>query len=102
MVSLLSGQDAAHYSVPAETRKILDQEILHNDLHKDLPQGILDAAARIKFVGSVSPSVPINWRLAESVASLKGFEGAILSVLLKQKYGVEYPEIVIDTYAWSR
>ncbi len=30
---------------------------------------------KVKFVGSDAPSIPINWRFAESVASLKGLEG---------------------------
>lgn len=102
MSSHRSNEDATDYSVPAETRKVLFEELLQNDLHKDLPQGILDAAARIKFIGSDDPSIPINWRLAESIASLKGFEGAMLSALLKRKYGVDYPNIVIDTYAEPR
>ncbi|KAE8332299.1 CoA-transferase family III [Aspergillus sergii] len=97
MPSFQSNQDAAVYSVPRETRNVLHKEILQNHLHKDLPQEILDAVAHIKFIGSHDPSIPINWRLAESIASLKGFEGAMLGVLLKRKYGVDYPDMVIDT-----
>jgi len=94
----VAAQDAANYSVPTESMRILHEEILRNPLHKGLPAEILDAVTRIKFIGSDDPSVAINWRLAESIASLKGFEGAMLNVLLRRKYGIDYPEIVINTY----
>lgn len=90
--------DDANYSVPTESMRILHEEILQNSLHEGLPAEILDAVTHVKFIGSNDPSIAINWRLAESIASLKGFEGAMLNVLLKRKYGIDYPEIVIDTY----
>lgn len=85
------------YSVPAESRRIFLEEILQNPLVKNLPPEVHSASAKIKFTGSDDPSIAINWKFAESIASLKAFEGAMLGVLLQRKYGVELPEIVIDT-----
>jgi hypothetical protein len=42
-------------------------------------------------------SIPINWRLAESISALKGLEAAMINVLLKRKYGLPPQEAVIDT-----
>ncbi|KAF4770695.1 hypothetical protein HAV15_013187 [Penicillium sp. str.  len=96
MATILVQRDEA-YSVPAEAQKVFLDGILQNPLMKGLPAEIHDAAAAIKFVGSHDPSIAINWRFAESIASLKALEGALLSVLLQRKYGVKAPEIVIDT-----
>lgn len=98
MATILDAQRNEAYSVPAEAQKVFLDGILQNSLMKGLPAEIHDAAATIKFVGSHDPSIAINWRFAESIASLKAFEGALLSVLLQRKYGVKAPEIVIDTY----
>ncbi|KAE8373504.1 CoA-transferase family III [Aspergillus bertholletiae] len=92
-----SNKKPCSYSVPAESRRIFLEEILQNPLVKSLPPEVYDASAKIKFTGSNDPSISINWKFAESIASLKAFEGAMLSVLLQRKYGVEFPEIVIDT-----
>ncbi|KAK4867966.1 hypothetical protein LT330_007625 [Penicillium expansum] len=97
MTTIRDSHGDERYSVPAEAQRVFLAEILQNPLMKDLPAEIHDAAASIKFVGSDDPSIAINWRFAESIASLKAFEGAMLSVLLQRKYGVKAPEIVIDT-----
>jgi crotonobetainyl-CoA:carnitine CoA-transferase CaiB-like acyl-CoA transferase len=89
---------AAQYSVPAETLKTLQEEILSNPLvAPDLPPEIAEAAAQIKFTGSDSPSLPVNWRLAEAVASLKGLEAAVVNVLLHRKYGLPFQPVTINT-----
>lgn len=98
MATILDAQSDETYSVPAEAQKVFLAGILQNPLMQGLPAEIHNAAAAIKFVGSHDPSIAINWRFAESIASLKAFEGAMLSVLLQRKYGVKAPEIVIDTY----
>ncbi|RDW62021.1 alpha-methylacyl-CoA racemase-2 [Coleophoma cylindrospora] len=88
----------APYSVPSEARRLLDEGILSNPLiAKNLPADIKKYAENIRYVGSDAPSIPINWRFAESISSLKGLEASILNVLLKKKYGVEPSEVVIDT-----
>ncbi len=89
----------AQYSVPSETKRLLLEGILANPLiQKHLPADAAEAAAKLSFVGSDSPSLPINWRFAESISALKGYEAVVLNVLLKKKYAVEPVQITIDTY----
>ncbi|XPS80122.1 hypothetical protein M3J09_012083 [Ascochyta lentis] len=86
------------YSVPQEAQKVFENGILNNPLiAPTLPDGIADAAAKVRFEGSDKPSIPINWRFAESIAALKGLEAAMINVLLQRKYGVEAQEAVINT-----
>lgn len=86
------------YSVPREARSVLDNGLLKNPLiAPTLPQEIEECAKTIKFRGSDKPSVPINWRFAESVSALKGLEAATVNALLKRKYGLDPQEVVIDT-----
>ncbi|KAF5711627.1 alpha methylacyl racemase [Fusarium mundagurra] len=87
------------YSVPKQTRLILEDGIFRNPrLAHNIPDGAADIAAKhIKLQGNDQPSIPINWRFAESVSALKAYEGSVLSLLIKKKYGVDVGEIVIDT-----
>ncbi|KAF2017611.1 CoA-transferase family III [Aaosphaeria arxii CBS 175.79] len=86
------------YSIPKETQQIFKNGILRNPLiASTLPEEITECAKKVKFVGTDKPSIPINWRFAESIASLKGLEAAMINVLLKRKYGVEPQEAVINT-----
>jgi hypothetical protein len=86
------------YSVPQQALKLFEDGILRNTLvSKSLPQEALRYGKKVKYVGSSAPSIPINWRFAESVSSLKGLEATMLNVLLARKYGVEPQEVVIDT-----
>jgi len=85
------------YSIQKEAQTVLWEGTLLNPLHKSLPGGIQDAARKITFSGSKLPSIPINWRLAESVSALKAFEGAMLNVLLHNKYGIPYQNLHINT-----
>lgn len=90
------------YSVPREAQNVFLNGIIFNPLHSSAPEEIKEAAHYIEYLGSNSPSIPINWRFAESIAALKGFEGAMLNVLLKKKYGIDYQEIAIHTYVLCR
>ncbi|KAF5332065.1 hypothetical protein D9758_016258 [Tetrapyrgos nigripes] len=91
------------YSVPHESAKLLEHGIIHNPLHhglkgsEPLPAEISETLPYVKYEGSDLPLIPINWRFAESLASLKGFQACMLNVLLKRKYGMDYQEIVINT-----
>ena len=87
------------YSVPRETHNLFEHGILNNPLiAPTLPQGITEAASKVRFEGTPRPSIPINWRFAESISALKGLEAALINVLLSRKYGVEAQEAVINTY----
>ncbi|KAJ4387076.1 hypothetical protein N0V85_007759 [Neurospora sp. IMI 360204] len=89
---------AAQYSIPSESKKLLLEGILANPLiRKNLPAGASEAANKVSFVGSDSPSLPVNWRFAESISALKGYEATILNVLLKEKYGIEPVPVTINT-----
>lgn len=86
------------YSIPHETQRIFNNGILQNPLiAPTLPREIAECAQTVRFKGSDKPSVPINWRFAESISALKGLEAAMINVLLKRKYGLEPQEAVIDT-----
>ncbi|KAJ9602060.1 hypothetical protein H2200_013420 [Cladophialophora chaetospira] len=86
------------YSVPAESEKLLAAELLENPkIAKDIPSEAKDFVSRIKFTGTHLPSIPINWRFAESAASLKAFEACIISAFVKRKYDVELKGAEINT-----
>lgn len=93
-----SNGDKTSYSIPKETQKIFQDGILHNQLiASTLPKEIDECAKSIRFEGTDKPSIPINWRFAESISALKGLEAAMVNVLLKKKYDVEPQEVVINT-----
>jgi hypothetical protein len=86
------------YSVPQQTHKLFEDGILRNPLiSKSLPPEALKYGDKVKFFGSNPPSIPMNWRFAESISSLKGLEATMLNVLLVRKYGVEPQEVIINT-----
>ncbi|KAI1736595.1 CoA-transferase family III domain-containing protein [Xylaria scruposa] len=85
------------YSVPQEAKSLFEDGILRNPLHKDLPSEIQAFAKYVHFEGSSRPSVPINWRFAESISALKAFEATMLNLLVSRKYNVEPSEITINT-----
>jgi len=87
------------YSVPQQTKRLFDDGILKNPLiSKSIPPEAQNFGAKVKYVGSNAPSIPINWRFAESISSLKGLEATVLNVLLVRKYRVEPQEVVINTF----
>lgn len=89
---------AASYSIPQECRKLLREGLLSNPIvASTLPKEIEECARTIEFVGTDAPSIPINWRFAESISALKGLEAAMVNVLLKRKYGLEPQKAVINT-----
>ncbi|KAF2728184.1 CoA-transferase family III [Polyplosphaeria fusca] len=94
-----NGANASHpYSIPLETKKLLDSGILNNPLiTPSLPKGIHSAAQLVSFTGTDSPSIPINWRFAESISALKALEASMLNVLLQRKYNLPPQKAVINT-----
>lgn len=89
---------AAAYRVPQGTEKVFRNGILSNPLiAPTLPREIEECAAKVEFVGTDKPSIPINWRFAESISALKGLEASMINVLLKRKYGIEPQKAVINT-----
>jgi hypothetical protein len=94
----VNGTSPNIYSVPKTTHQIFEDGILNNPLiAPHLPKEIQECAGTVQFVGNDQPSIPINWRFAESISALKGLEAAMINVLLKRKYGVEPQKAVINT-----
>jgi hypothetical protein len=92
------GLSPGTYSVPQQAQQLFEEGILKNPLiSKSLPPESLKYGEKVKFVGSNAPSIPINWRFAESISSIKGLEATMLNVLLAKKYGVEPQDVVINT-----
>lgn len=92
-----NGVDADTYCVPLESKKLLRKGILDNPLHSDLPKEAASLFDYVEFVGSAKPSIAINWRFAESVASLKGLEAILINALLGRKYGHDPQPVKINT-----
>ena len=85
------------YSVPDEAAKLLRDGILHDPRHADLPAGSEQMLSYINFTGQAKPRMAINWRFAESAASLKGLEAILINVLLGKKYRLPPQQVEIDT-----
>lgn len=80
-----------------ESYKLLQTGILDNPLiNKSLPKDAATFASKIKFTGHTSPAIPIPWRFAESVATLKALEAIVISGLLKAKYNLPPQDVEID------
>lgn len=88
---------ATEYSVPDEARDLFRRGILENPLMADLPPELQDLGKLVHFEGNATPSIPINWRLAESISALKAFEATLVNSILKRKYGVDPVDVTIDT-----
>lgn len=86
------------YSVPRESKKVFVEGILNNPLIRGLPTGLIDSAQLIHFEGNELPSIPVNWRWAESIAALKAFEATMINHLLTRKYKILPVEVTINTY----
>jgi hypothetical protein len=86
------------YSIPNEAHRVFTNKVLGDSrINKDLPQGYEEASKGLRFVGNDSPSLPINWRFAEAVSSLKALEATLVNILLKRKYKSDYRDVEIDT-----
>ncbi|KAI1151620.1 CoA-transferase family III [Nemania diffusa] len=86
-----------NYSVQLEARSLFEDGILRNPLQKGLPSELEALAKHVHFEGSSLPSVPINWRFAESISALKAFEATMLNLLVSRKYNVEPSDVTINT-----
>ncbi|KAL7953753.1 putative L-carnitine dehydratase [Trichoderma compactum] len=92
------GNDANTYSVPVAASQVYDEGIVSNPLiAKDLPAEVLKKSTSIVFTGFDSPSLPVNWRLAEAISSLKALEAALVDVILQRRYGLEPHRVTINT-----
>ncbi|KAI8961389.1 CoA-transferase family III [Daldinia sp. FL1419] len=85
------------YSVPQEAEKLFQDGILNNPLMKDLPRELHSLSRNVQFEGSARPSIPINWRFAESISAMKAFEATMLNYLITKKYNIAPSNIKINT-----
>ena len=84
------------YSVPQEAQSIFVNGIIKNPLMKNLPPLLESLSKHVRFEGSSKPSIPINWRFAESISALKAYEASMLNYLITQKYKIEPTDITIN------
>lgn len=86
------------YNKNVEAKRLFMNGLLrHEKVGSLLPPEAQDCAAKIEFTGSAFPSLAINWRFAESISALQALQATMVSVLLKRKYDVDAPRVVIDT-----
>jgi hypothetical protein len=92
-----------NYSVPEQAKELFVNGILENPLfHDQLPPEARSVSQNISFHGSDEPSIPINWRFAESISALKAYEAVILKVLLKRRYQAAPVKVGINTLVLCR
>jgi hypothetical protein len=86
------------YSVVREAANVLKDGILNSPITaQHLISGLDKYADTVSFQGSDSPSLPVNWRFAESIAALKGLESIYVNAILDKVYGVAPQKVVINT-----
>lgn len=69
----------------------------HPQTVQHLISGLDKYADSISFEGSENPSLPVNWRFAESIAALKGLESIYVNAILDKVYGVAPQKVKINT-----
>lgn len=86
------------YSVPKEAELVFHEGILNNPLISQyLPVEIKKYASKIRIRGREEPTLPVNWRFAESSTALHALEAALVCCLLEKKYNATAPEVEIRT-----
>jgi hypothetical protein len=86
------------YSVPEEAAKVFHNGILNHRLTKPhLLPGLEKYSGSVTFEGSSLPVFPVNWRFAESVASLKALEASYINAILDKVHGIDVQDVVINT-----
>jgi hypothetical protein len=56
------------YSTQQEAQDLLLNGIIRNPLMKGLPAELEALSKHVRFEGSPTPSIPINWRFSESIS----------------------------------
>ena len=94
---LSSGSPDSTWNLINESHKLLQTGILNNPLiAPSLPKNAATFASQITFTGHTQPAIPIPWRFAESVATLKALESIMISGLLEAKYNVPSQKVEIN------
>lgn len=85
-----------NYSVPREAQRVFEDGILNNPLHA-WALDLHSLAKNVQFEGAERPSIPINWRFAESISSLKALEATMINYLNQKKYNAPPADVTINT-----
>ncbi|KPM39360.1 hypothetical protein AK830_g7193 [Neonectria ditissima] len=94
----MAASSASSYSVVHEASEVFREGILRAPLiNKSLLPNIEKYAKGIRFEGSQSPQLPVNWRFAESLGALKALEATYVNAILDNVYGLAPQEVVINT-----
>ena len=87
-----------HYSVPVGARAVYEDGTLCNpQIAKGLPKEVRSRQTKIVFTGSDNPSIPVNWRFAEAISSLKALGAALVDAILQRRYGLGPHKVNINT-----
>jgi hypothetical protein len=87
----------ASYSVQEESERILKETLL-KDSKLNYPESWALAAQKVKFIGDDSqPFIPTPLKITESSSALHSLLAVAASVLSKERYGVDYQEITVNT-----
>ncbi|KAJ5634544.1 hypothetical protein N7528_002386 [Penicillium herquei] len=93
-----NSDSSSYYSVPCSAQRVFQQGILENaNINKYLPPDVSEFASQITFSGDSEPSIPVNWRFAESAAALKALEATLIAALMKRKCDLPFQGATIDT-----
>jgi hypothetical protein len=63
-----NGLATKDYSAQQEAQDLLLNGIIKNPLMNSLPAELESLSKHVRFEGNPTPSIPINWRFAESIA----------------------------------
>lgn len=86
------------YAVSSNARQVFEQGILENEqIKRYLPPDSWELSRRITFNGDTEPSIPINWRFAESAAALTALEATLIASLMKRKCNIHFKGATINT-----
>ncbi|KAL4983185.1 CoA-transferase family III domain-containing protein [Aspergillus falconensis] len=84
------------YSIQAEAARVLEEHLLNNKA-LDITASFREAAKKVKFIGDSAPFIPTPLKITESSSALNAFVGIIASAVSKDRYGLDYQEITINT-----
>lgn len=89
------------YSTPLESKRIFLESIAQNALLPSLPRNFARCAKLVHLHGNAAPSIPVNWRWAESISALKALEATMVNCLLMDKFEMEPIDVSINTYVMN-
>ncbi|KAL4778859.1 CoA-transferase family III domain-containing protein [Aspergillus varians] len=86
----------APYSVHTESARILAEHLL-NSKDITLPESFKEAAKKVKFIGDDQPFIPTPLKITESSAALNALVAVAASAVSKDRYGIDYQDITVNT-----